>query len=138
MSRRGLQLSTRDPAISAKMVHVMAQDYEASEIALVSDWIGADDSVLEAGAGSDQDWIGERCPNEATFPAAWFERLKTHTAPPFDPCLRVLLAIKLKMRRRRRYCRGCATIGYDRRSGSQGRGAEPDQAADVDREHAQP
>lgn len=45
---------------------------------------------------SDQDWIGEQCPNEATFPRGWFDRLYPHTAPPFDPALKVLLAIKLK------------------------------------------
>ena len=59
---------------------------------LWSDWNGFVGYRLR----SDQDWIGERCPDEATFPAEWFERLKPHTAPPFDPCLKVLLAIKLK------------------------------------------
>jgi FkbM family methyltransferase len=48
---QGVLLSTRDPAISAKMFHVLSQDYEASEIALATDWIKPDDKVLELGAG---------------------------------------------------------------------------------------
>jgi len=45
---------------------------------------------------SDQDWIAERCPDETTLPPEWFGRLKSTTAPPFDPALKILLAIKLK------------------------------------------
>jgi FkbM family methyltransferase len=47
----GIRLATRDPAISAKMFHVLSQDYEASEVALASDWIEAEDRVLEIGSG---------------------------------------------------------------------------------------
>lgn len=45
---------------------------------------------------SDQDWIGEKAPDEATFPREWFERLYPTTTPPFPPEQKVLLAIKLK------------------------------------------
>lgn len=48
--RHGVQLATRDPAISAKMFHVMSQDYEATEVALASQWVTGDDNVLEVGS----------------------------------------------------------------------------------------
>jgi hypothetical protein len=93
----------------------MAPDYDGSTFApwlKVNHRYNSSVMVLDAGAKpqlwsdwhwligyrlrSDQDWIAERCPNEATFPKEWFARLKIHTKPPFDPPLKVLLAIKIK------------------------------------------
>lgn len=45
---------------------------------------------------SDQDWIGERMPNEATFPREWFERLILTDAPFWTPQAKVILCIKHK------------------------------------------
>lgn len=50
VARRGVLLATRDPAISAKMFHVLSQDYEGTEVALASEWITGDDKVLELGS----------------------------------------------------------------------------------------
>lgn len=54
------------------------------------------DNAVTGRLRSDQDWIGEVRPEEATFPREWFARLHPDTAPPFAPETKVLLCIKLK------------------------------------------
>ena len=44
----------------------------------------------------DQDWIGERRPYGATFPAAWVPRLSEVGGPPFAPEVKVVLSKKPK------------------------------------------
>ena len=44
----------------------------------------------------DQDWIGERAPDAAAMPAAWFPRLSEVEGPPWDPDVAVVLAKKPK------------------------------------------
>lgn len=45
---------------------------------------------------SDQDWIGEQCPNEATFPARWFRRVNESDPPPWPDETKVVLCIGTK------------------------------------------
>lgn len=44
----------------------------------------------------DQDWIGERRPDAAAMPAAWFPRLSSIAAPPYPDGARVVLCKKPK------------------------------------------
>lgn len=43
----------------------------------------------------DQDWIGEQCPGEQTFPKDWFTRI-TPSGPPWHEDCKVVLCIKWK------------------------------------------